>query len=33
MIPEPYEIFDIDNEADQVLLIGTVWIVLFLFLL
>jgi len=33
MIPEPYELFDIDKGADKVFLIGSAWIVLFLFLL
>ena len=29
MIPEPYELFDIDKGADKVFLIGSAWIVLF----
>ena len=33
MIPEPYDLFDIDKGADKLFLIGTSWIVLFLFLL
>ena len=33
MIPEPYEPFDIDKGSDKLFLIGTAWIVLFLFLL
>ena len=33
MIPEPYELFDIDRGEDKFFLIGTTWIVLFLFLL
>ena len=33
MIPEPYELFDIDKGSDKLFLIGTSWIVLFLFLL
>ena len=33
MIPEPYELFDIDRGSDKLFLIGTAWIVLFLFLL
>ena len=33
MIPEPYELFDIEKGADKVFLIGSAWIVLFLFLL
>ena len=33
MIPEPYELFDINKGADKLFLIGTSWVVLFLFLL
>ena len=33
MIPEPYELFDIDKTPDKLFLIGTSWIVLFLMLL
>ena len=33
MIPEPYELFDINKGTDKVFLIGTSWIVLFLLLL
>ena len=33
MIPEPHEPFDIDKGSDKLFLIGTAWIVLFLFLL
>lgn len=33
MIPEPYELFDIDKTSDKLFLIGTSWIVLFLMLL
>ena len=33
MIPEPYELFDFDRGSDKMFLIGTTWIVLFLFLL
>ena len=33
MIPEPYELFDIDKSSDKLFLIGTAWIVFFLFLL
>ena len=33
MIPEPYEPFDIDNGPDKFFLIGTSFIVIFLFLL
>ena len=33
MIPEPYEPFDIDNDSDKFFLIGTSFIVIFLFLL
>ena len=33
MLPEPYDLFDIDRGSDKLFLIGTAWIVLFLFLL
>ena len=33
MIPEPYELFDIDKTSDKLFLIGTSWVVLFLMLL
>ena len=33
MIPEPYELFDIEKNSDKIFLIGTAWIILFLFLL
>ena len=33
MIPEPYEVFDIDKTQDKLFLIGTSWIILFLMLL
>ena len=33
MIPEPYDLFDIDRGPDKVFFIGTAWTVLFLFLL
>jgi len=33
MIPEPFEPFDIGNGSDKLFLIGTAWIILFLFLL
>ena len=33
MIPEPYELFDINKSSDKLFLIGSAWIVLFLFLL
>lgn len=33
MIPEPHELFDIDRGSDKLFMIGTAWIVLFLFLL
>ncbi|AII43580.1 hypothetical protein KR100_09430 [Synechococcus sp. KORDI-100] len=33
MTPEPYELFDINKGADKLFLIGTSWVVLFLFLL
>ena len=33
MIPEPYELFDIDKTPDKLFLIGTSWVVLFLMLL
>ena len=33
MIPEPYELFDIEKSSDKIFLIGTAWIVFFLFLL
>ena len=33
MIPEPYALFDIDRGSDKFFLIGTTWIILFLFLL
>ncbi len=32
MIPEPYEPFDIGNGPDKIFLLGTSWIVIFLFL-
>ena len=32
MIPEPFEPFDIGNGSDKLFLIGTAWIILFLFL-
>ena len=31
MIPEPHELFDIDRGSDKLFMIGTAWIVLFLF--
>ena len=33
MIPEPYELFDIDKGSDKLFFIGTSWIVIFLLLL
>ncbi len=33
MIPEPYELFDFEKGSDKLFLIGTTWIVFFLFLL
>ena len=33
MIPEPFEAFDIDRASDKFFLIGTNWLVIFLFLL
>ena len=33
MIPEPYELFDIDKVSDKVFFFGTAWLLLFLFLL
>ena len=33
MLPEPYDLFDIDRGSDKLFLIGTAWIVLLLFLL
>ena len=33
MIPEPYELFDFERGTDKFFLIGTTWIVVFLFLL
>ena len=33
MIPEPYELFNFDKQSDKLFLLGTSFIVVFLFLL